>query len=397
MKWVRRSLLLLALAGVVFVIAWSFRPKPIPVETTKVVRGPFLETVDEPGQTRVRERFVISAPVAGELARIVAKPGDAVNAGDVLASIRPVAPAMQDARTRAELEARLRAAQAATVLASSAVEKAKSLRDYAKTELARVKGLVDKGAVPDRDREKAELDFLIAEREVRTAELSARVAAFDLEVARAAASSGAPGAKIETAWTIKAPLTGHVLRVLQTSEGVVAPGTPLLEVAEPTDLEVVASLLTADAVRVSPGARSILERWGGDEPLEGRVRTVEPAGYTKVSALGVEEQRVDVVIDLVSPPEKRLALGDGFRVHTRTVVHRNDDAVKTSSAALFRDGDRWALFVVDGGRAYKRQVGVERRSGLEAIVQGIDTGTTVIAFPASDLASGKAVIVTAAH
>ncbi|MGZ3449374.1 MAG: efflux RND transporter periplasmic adaptor subunit [Polyangiales bacterium] len=396
MKSIRRTLLVLFAAFVIAVIAWSFKPKPIPVETTKIVRGPFLETVDEPGKTRVRERFVISAPVSGELERIVRKPGDVVNAGDVVASIKAVAPTMLDARTRSELEGRLRSAEAAKVLATAAVDKAKTVRNFQSAELARVKALEAKGAAPGRDLEKAELDYLIAEKEVRTAELSARVAAFDLEVAKAAASSATAG-KSDAAWTIQAPLTGRILRVLQTSQGVVAPGTPLLEIADPTDLEVVASLLTADAVRVQVGARTFLERWGGDGALEGRVRTIEPAGYTKVSALGVEEQRVDVVIDLLSPPSKRTSLGDGFRVHTRTVILSRDDVVKTSSAALFRDGDRWALFVVDKGRAYKRHVGVERRSGLEAIVQGVDTGTTVIAFPATDLADGKSVVVTTAH
>jgi HlyD family secretion protein len=397
MKWVRRSLLFVALFGVMLWIAWSLKAKPIPVETTKVMRGPFVETVEEPGKTRVRERFVVSAPVAGELSRITIKPGDAVNEGDVVATIKPVSPAMQDARTRAELAARLVAAEAAKVHSASTVEKANALKKFAETELARIKGLVERGALPGRDLEKAELDLLVAEKEARTAALAARVAASELEVARAAASSPAPGSTAENVFALKAPLSGRVLRVMQTSAGVVAMAAPLIEIADPSDLEVVVPLLTADAVRIAPGARSLLERWGGDKPLEGRVRTIEPAGYTKVSALGVEEQRVDVVIDLVSPPAERKALGDGFRVYTRTIIRRTEDVVKTSSAALFRDGDRWALFIVDGGRARKRFVEVERRSGLEAMIQGVDTGATVVAFPASDLADGKAVAVIASH
>lgn len=389
MKWVRRAILAVVISAVVIAIALAFRKKPVPVETAKVERGPFVETVDEPGKTRVRERFVVSAPVSGELARIAHKPGDPVEADEIVATIRPVTPPMQDARTRAELEARMRVAQASSVLANAAVEKAKAVESFAKKELARIQQLADKGTVSERDREKAELDLLVAQKDVRTSELSARVSAFDLEVAKAAV--GSLTGKGDTAWVIRSPLKGRILRVLQTSEGVVAPGTPLLEVADSTDLEVVASLLTADAVRVAPGARSILERWGGNEPLEGRVRTVEPSGYTKVSALGVEEQRVDVVIDLVSPPPSWASLGDGFRVQTKTVVHRQEEAVKTASAALFRDGDQWALFVVDGGRVHKRRVGVERRNGLEAVLDGITPGTTVVAFPGPDLADGAAV------
>jgi HlyD family secretion protein len=391
MKWIRRLLLALVVGAALAAIVLGMRAKPLPVEVSQVARGPFVEVVEEPAKTRVRERFVVSSPVTGQLARIVRKPGDAVEAGEAVATVRPVAPAMQDARTKAELDARLRGAQAAALLAQAAVDKAKALQAFTKTELARIQGLADSGSIPARDREKAELDLLIAEKDVKSAELSARVAAFDLEVARAAV--GAIGGVDGAGWIVRAPLKGRILRVLQTSEGVVTAGTPLLEVADPSDLEVVASLLTSDAIRIQPGARSTLERWGGDEVLDGRVRTIEPAGYTKISALGVEEQRVDVVIDLVSPQQKWANLGDGFRVVSKTVVHRLDDAVKASSAALFRDGDKWALFVVDQGHARKRSVDVTQRSGLEAIVAGIDPGTTVILFPSADLTDGAAVVV----
>lgn len=391
MKWFRRILLALVVAGALVAIVLGMRKKPLPVEVSTVSKGPFVEVVEEPAKTRVRERFVVSSPVTGQLARITVKPGDEVQAGQAVATVRPVQPAMQDARTKAELEARLRAAQAAYDLAKAAVEKAKALSAFAATELARIEKLAEAGSVSERDREKAELDALVAEKDVRNAELSARVSTFDLEAAKA--SVGTSGASDQTGWIVRAPLTGHVLRVLQTSEGVVAAGTPLLEVADPHDLEVVVSLLTSDAVRIRPGAKSTLERWGGDEVLDGRVRTIEPSGYTKISALGVEEQRVDVVIDIVSPAQKWAALGDGFRVVTKTVVQRVDDAVKTSSAALFRDGDAWAIFVVDQGHARKRPIGLGARSGLEAIVSGVAPGTTVILFPSADLSDGAAVVV----
>lgn len=390
MKWLRRALLFLFAAAVVVMIALAFRKKPIPVEVAKVERGEFVEVVEEPGKTRVRERFVISAPVSGELARIQKKPGDAVEAQDVLATIRPVAPSMMDARMKGELEARLQAALASQTLANAAVDKAKTVKSYAEKEVARLKGLVDKGASPERDLEKAELELRVADKDLKTAELSAHVAAHEVEVARAATTVSG---KTETAWSVRSPLKGRVLRVLQTSEGVVAAGTPLLEVADPNDLEVVVGVLTSDAVRIAPGARSILERWGGPGALEGRVRKIEPSGYTKLSALGVEEQRVDVVIDIVSPPNLWSALGDGFRVHTRTIVFRQPDALKTASATLFREGNEWALFVVADGRAAKRLVHVERRNGPEVVLSGIDPGTTVVNFPSSALSDGAAVVV----
>lgn len=390
-KRVRRIVLLLLAAAVVVMIALSFKKKPIAVEVAKVDKGEFVEVVEEPGKTRVRERFVISAPVSGDLARITKKPGDAVEAQDVLATIRPVAPAMMDARQKGELEARLQAALASKTLSDASVDKAKTVKSFAEKEVARLKSLVEKGASPEHDLEKAELDLRVAEKDLKTAELSAHVASHEVDVARAATTVS--GGKSEAAWPVRSPLKGRVLRVLQTSEGVVAAGTPLLEVADPTDLEVVVGVLTSDAVRITPGARSILERWGGPGALEGRVRSVEPSGYTKLSALGVEEQRVDVVIDIVSPQNAWTTLGDGFRVHTRTIVFRQPDALKTAAATLFRDGNAWALFVVEKGRAAKRRVTVERRNGPEVVLSGLPQGTIVVNFPTSALHDGAPVAV----
>jgi HlyD family secretion protein len=311
--------------------------------------------------------------------------------GDVLATIHPFVPPLHDARTKRELEARVRAAEASAALAASTVEKANALLAFQEKEAARLRELVAKDAAPARDLERAELEVRIAEKDVRTAELQGKVAKHQLEVARAAL--GAIDAKHEDAWIVRAPLRGRVLRVLHPDADVVTAGTPLLEVADTTDLEVVVSLLTADAVRVRPGARTILERWGGPIPLEGHVRAVEPSGYTKISALGVEEQRVDVVIDIVSPPAAWASLGDGFRVHTKTMVHRDPDALKTASAAVFRDGDAWAVFVVEGGRLHKRAVHVERRNGPEASLgPGLLEGTMVVAFPSNALAEGTKVV-----
>lgn len=391
MKWLRRALLLGLVLVAVVAIALSFRAQPVLVEPVSVLRGEFVETLEEPGKTRVRERFLISAPVSGELARIQKKPGDAVKANDVLAMIRPVSPAMMDARTRSELDARLQGALAAKELADASVEKARTVRAFAAKEVERVVALAERGALPARDREKAELELRVADKDVKSAELSAHVATHAVDVARAALATATPAGKTEATWPVRSPLDGRVLRVLQISEGVVLAGTPLLEVADPGDLEVVVGVLTSDAVRIPLGAPSSLERWGGAAPLEGRVRSIEPAAYTKLSALGVEEQRVDVVIDIVSPPAAWAALGDGFRVHTRTVVHRASDVVKTSAAALFRDGDAWALFVIAEGRAEKRQVTVERRNGPEVVLAGVEPGTLVVNFPTKALDDGAQV------
>ncbi len=396
MKWLRKGLTVLFVLGALALTALAFRPKPLAVEVTTVVRGDLVEMVEEPGKTRVRERFVVSAPVSGDLARIEKKPGDPVQVGDVLATIRPLAPAMMDARTKNELEARLQGALAAQALASATVEKARAVKEFGDRELARLKELANQGAVAQRDLEKAELDLKVADKDVKTAALAAHVAAHEVDVARAAVASTAPltpgaGTKSETSWVVRSPLDGRVLRVLQPSAGVVAAGTPLVEVADPGDLEVVVGVLTSDAVRVASGAHARLERWGGAGVLEGRVRSVEPSGYTKLSALGVEEQRVDVVIDIVSPAEMWSALGDGFRVFSQITVHREPDTLKTSAAALFRDGDGWALFVVQDDHVAKRKVQVERRNGAEVALTGVEAGTTVVNFPSKELRDGAAV------
>ncbi len=390
MKWLRRAVLALFLLGMVVVLALSFRPKPVPVETAKIERGEFVETVDEPAKTRVRERFVISAPVAGELARIELSAGDAVSEGAVLATIRPLAPQMLDVRTKSELEARVKAAQASQALAAAAVDKARAGEAFAKKEVDRISALVEKGTLAGVELDEAQHALTLAQKDVKSATLSAHVAANELAVAKAALASGG---KADGVWEVKSPLKGRVLKVLRESSGVVQAGTPLLEVADPTDLEVVAALLTSDAIRVRVGARVTLERWGGDAPLHGVVRTIEPSGYTKLSALGVEEQRVDVVIDIASPAETWAQLGDGYRVHSRTEVFRTADAVKSPSAALFRDGEQWAVFAIEGGRALKKVVSVERRNGPEAMISGVEPGTVVVAFPSNAVGDGVKVAV----
>jgi HlyD family secretion protein len=389
MTWFRRILLASLAVAALVLVARAFRPKPIAIEAAAIERGVFVETVDEPGRTRVRERYVVSAPVSGELARIELRPGDAIEAGAVLATIRPATPAILDARTRGELEARVRAAQAAQALATAAEGKARDLEAHAAKEATRIRDLAARGAVAGIELENADHALAVAKSDVRHATLAAKVAAHELEVARATLTGQGRGGEIVR---ITAPLAGRILKIVREDAGVVQAGTPLVELADPTDLEVVVSVLTADAVNLRPGARSTLDRWGG-EPLEGAVRTIEPSGYTKLSALGVEEQRVDVVIDLVSPHERWRALGDGFRVHTKTVVYRKDDALKAAASAIFRDGDGWAAFVIEEGRARKRSLPIERRNGVEVLLaaDAIAPGTAIVAYPRNEITEGTRV------
>jgi HlyD family secretion protein len=397
MRWVKRAILVVLALGLIALLISAFRPKPVPVEVAKVARGDFEQTVDEDGRTRVKERYVVSSPVNGHLARITRRAGDAIEVNDVLATVWPLAASLLDDRSRAELQARVRGAEAAHARADAAVERAQALLEFNRKELARIKALADSGSLTGRELERAELEHRLAAKDVEVAKFGGRVADYELEVARAALVASSVPTKPEVApgaWSIRSPVRGRVLRVLQASEGVVTAGTTLMEVADPSMLEVVVDVLTSDAVRISPGARTLLDSWGGPEVLEARVRTIEPSARTKISALGVEEQRVDVVLDLLSPYERWTSLGDGFRVHARMSVFSGHDATKAPSAALFREGDTWALFVVSGGRAAKRKVGVERRNAFEAVIAfGVQAGDTVVVHPSTSVADGVTVAV----
>jgi len=397
MRWLKRAILLVLALGLIALLALSFRPKPVPVEVARVARGDFEQTVDEDGRTRVKERYTVSSPVNGHLARIVRHAGDAIEVGDVLATVWPLAPSLLDARSRAELTARVRGAEASHARADAAVERAQALHEFQRKEVERIKALVASGAVTGRELERAELELRLVAKDVEVAKFGGRVADYELEIARAALTASNVPAKGDIApgaWSIKSPVRGRVLRVLQTSEGVVTAGTMLMEVADPSMLEVVVDVLTTDAVRIAPGARASIDGWGGSEVLEGRVRTIEPAARTKISALGVEEQRVDVVIDLLTPYDRWASLGDGFRVHARVLVYSEQGATKVSSAALFREGDKWALFVIAGRKAAKRMVAVDRRNASEALIKGgVQEGDTVVVHPSTSVADGVTIAV----
>jgi len=377
----------LAAAALVFL---AVRPRPQPVDVGQVHRGPLRVTVDEDGKVRVQERHVVSSPLAGTLTRPDLKAGDPVQADAVLARLVPVAPPLLDARTRAEVEARARSAADAVRQAEATLARARNALELAEREAARAQNLARAGSIAQEALDRAEFERAARAREVEMAARGADVARHDLDVARAALlQTRGGGRSSDPEWTVTSPVRGVVLRVLQESEGVVQPGTPLFELGDMDALEVVADLLTTDAVAVRPGAEVLIERWGGDRTLHARVRRVEPSAFTKVSALGVEEQRVNVIADLTDPAPARAGLGDGYRVQVRIVTVDVPDALLVPVAATFRQGKGWAVFVVEDGRARLRAVELGRRNDTDAEVRsGLTAGQTVVLYPGETLRDG---------
>jgi len=385
------------IAGIVLVvlaIAWGFVPRPVTVDVAAVERGPLEVTVREEGKTRVVERYVISAPVAGYARRLALDVGDVVEESEVVLRLEALRSQVLDPRARAQAEARVEGARAALEATQEEVAAAEADADFAAAELERMRELFDRGGVARRLLDSATADARRSAARREAAQRAVDVAAYDLEAARTALRYSAAGdgnAGGETV-LVRSPVDGRVLTIINESEGVVGAGQPLLEIGNPAALEVEVEVLSADAVRISPGTAVRFERWGGDAVLDGVVRRVEPVGFTKISALGVEEQRVRVIAGIVSPPELWEQLGDQFRVDATFVLWRGEDALQAPSSALFRRGDGWAAFVVVDGAARLREVEVGRRSGLRAeILSGLSAGETVIAHPGDQIADGTAV------
>lgn len=389
----RRMLILLAVAlAASSGLFLAFRPRPVPVEIDEVRRGRFEVVVEEDGRTRVRDRYVASAPVAGRVLRLGVRPGDAVRRDDPVAVILAAPSALLSPRARREIEERIGAAEAMLQLAGALVERAAAQQAQAEVEAARVRVLHARGAAPLQQLERAELAERTAARDMLAAERRQHAAEHELGQARALLQVSERVEGTAERREVRSPIAGRVLRVLQESEAVVASGTPLLELGDPTDLEVIVDVLTTEAVGIGPGAAVTIERWGGPAPLEGRVRLIEPGAFTRVSALGVEEQRVWVVIDLVSPREGWSALGDGFRVDARITVEVVEDAVLVPVNALFRRGPGWAAFVVRDGVARERAVEIRRHAVRSAMVtSGLAPGENVVLFPPSALRDGARV------
>lgn len=383
MKLDRRRVLWISLGAVgVAVVAYGLRPTPVPVDVAPVARGPIVVTVDGEGRTRVRDRYVVVAPVAGRVSRIALEEGTSVARGAVVAELSA---APLDPRGREEAAARLRAAEDARRASAAAVTEAQAALAQARRNRARAESLFSMNALSVDQREQAALAETTAVQRLEAADFRGQAAAHDVEQARAAVSGAGASGRLP----LRSPVAGRVLRIPERSERVVAAGTPLLELGDPTRLEVVTDLLSEDAVKVRPGDRLIVDDWGGDRPLEAHVRLVEPAGFTKVSALGVEEQRVNVIAQLDRTPPQ---LGDGYRVEARVVVWEGPAVLKVPSNALFQDGDHWAVFLVRDGRARRQQVGVGHRNALEAeITDGLAQGDQVVRHPTDKLADGARV------
>jgi HlyD family secretion protein len=373
------------------------RPAPVPVEIGAASRGPLQVSVDEEGETRVRQRFVIAAPATGRLLRIALDEGDAVAVGDVLARI---VPAPLDPRDRAAAEARLAAAEDAKQAAVARAALADAALAQAGRDLERAERLREAGARSDEALERARLERTRALREREAARSATAMADHEADAARAvlmaarasrdpqpaAASPDDPCATPGVCIELHAPVAGDVLRVREESERVVPAGTPLLELGDPRSIEIVVDVLSADAVKIRPGADLWVEDWGGAKPLRATVRRVEPSAFTKISALGVEEQRVNVIGDFVDTPD---GLGDGYRVEARIVVWQAEDVLRVPTSALFRHGEGWAVFVVEGGVAQQRAVTIGARGPFEAEVQdGLAPGEAVVVHPSDRVADG---------
>ncbi len=390
----------------VLVLAYLFVPRPAPADFATVDRGDVAVTVEGEGKTRVREAYMVSAPIAGQLERIRLESGDKVTAEQtVLAQIVPAAPLFLDARSAAEAEAAVKAAQASVSLARAKVERAEADFEFTKSELARANELSAKGNISARGLERSEIDVRMKRAELDTARSDLGVAMSQLASARARLiqpSEKKPDTEKKTGKdkvpvdgccvAVRSPVSGEVLTVTDKSARVVAAGDPLVEVGDPRDIEVVIDMLSTDAVKVRPGDAALIEHWGGDEDLHATVDRVEPSGFTKISALGIEEQRVNVILEFTGDEAARASLGHGYRVEARIIVDEAKNAIRAPISALFRQGADWNVFVVEGGDAVLRPVTVGRRNDHYAeITKGLNVGETVILHPSNSIEDGTSV------
>lgn len=386
----------LALAGAV---AWAVWPQPAAVDMATIGRAPMQVTISAEGITRVREPYAITAPITGATVRSPVNVGDPVVEGEtVVAVIRPAEPALMDARSRLQAEAAVHEAEAAVRLASTNVTRAQSNLMHAESELARNRELAERGTIPRRVLDDMEQAYQTAAQALAAARSELDLQRATLERMRAQlvgpelprpSGNGADNCCVR----ILAPVTGTVLDVADTSARLVQAGTPLLSVGDIEDLEIELDLLSSDAVRVPPQARAIVDRWGGEGVLEAQVRRIEPAAFTRVSALGIEEQRVRLRLDLLTPPEARAGLGDRFRVFVRIILWEGDDVLQVPQAAIFRHDGGWAAFRVVEGRAVLTPVRIGRQAAGQAeLLGGLEAGAEVVLYPASTLTDGAAIV-----
>ena len=386
-----------ALIVVGVLVGVALWPETLPVDIAGVSRGKLVVTVDEEGRTRVRDRFMVSAPLTGRVLRIELEPGDAVKQGDIVARVRAEAAPLLDVRERSEAEAAVEVARAALGRARAELQRAQTAAAQARRELARVRELARNELTTRREIDTSELNAQAADEAVAAATFAVRSAESEIVRTQARLSPSATEASGRVV-EVRAPAAGVVLKRLRESESVVPAGEPLVEIADPARLEIVADLLSTDAVRVQLGARTIVEQWGGAQELAAKVRRVEPSGFTKISALGVEEQRVNVIFDFVDPAAAWAALGDAYRVEVRIVLWESADVLKVPTSALFRDGEAWAVYVADGDRARKTIIQIGHQSGPEAeVTAGLTEGARVVEHPGDTLTDGARIEARQSH
>jgi|RhiMethySRZTD1v2_1073278.scaffolds.fasta_scaffold11817_8 HlyD family secretion protein len=391
MRFLKNKRLIAGVVVVVGIIAAAMWPSSMEVGVTKVVRGPMQVTTDEDGVTRIRDRFSVSAPVGGRLQRVELEPGDPVVGGKTIVARLTTADApLLDPRTRGELTASVEAARAAVGQAQAERARANTELDRAQTTYRRQQELMKAGAIASDSLDASETALMSAREAARASEFTVSRAEYELQLARARLQAPtAAGRPVE----VVAPVSGVILKRFHESETVVPVGEPIVEIGDPSQIEIVADLLSTDAVRIPPMAEVLIDQWGGTEPLKGKVRRVEPAGFMKVSALGVEEQRVNVIINFDDPAGAGRKLGDAYRVEVRVVIWREDNVVKTPVGALFRRGEAWAAFTVEDDRARLKTVMLGQRNATEAqVTSGLSEGQTVVLHPPDTLTDGARIL-----
>ncbi len=376
-----RWIVIIAIALIVIaIVGYGFLPRPVPVDLAKASRGIMSVTIEEEGKTRVKDRFVVSAPVSGFVRRIKLDAGDPVKNGQIVAELEPLRPAVLDPRSRSAAEAAVSGAEAALASAQENANSASAVSEYAAANLGRTKKLYEAGYAAREAFDQAESEAKRTRANLLSAEAAVKTAHSELEKARAALKYSAEGDNATV--SVRSPVNGRLLLIHRKSEGVVNSGEPLLDIGDPASLEVRVEVLSSDAVKIKPATPVLFERWGGDKALSGKVRLIEPSGFTKISSLGVEEQRVLVIADIISIPENWQKLGDSFRVEAKFVIWEEKDVLQLPASSIFRKGDGWAVFVVNNNRAELRQIQTGQRNGLTAqVLSGLSEGESVIIHP----------------
>ena len=378
---------------IIGLLVWGFWPQPVPVEAIAVIRAPLTVTIEEEGRTRVIDRYIISAPVDGVACRVQLDVGDRVEQGQVLLSITPLESQVLDPRSRAQAEAKVAAAKSALRAAEEQARAAAASEQLAATELKRKRPLMDKELIARDVYDKAVTEVKTTTAARRSAEFHVKVAKHELRSARMVLEYAKNSSRDSAErLPVRSPITGRILKVPHECEGPVRTSDPLLEVGDPSILEIEVDVLSSDAVKIKPDMKVLFDRWGGEQPLEGIVRIIEPVGFTKISALGVEEQRVLIISDFTSPAEQWQRLGDGYRVEARFILWHEEHVLQVPASSLFRYDNGWALFVIEDQYAKRREVKVGQRNGLVAqILEGVKEGDLVINHPSDEVEDGRSV------